>query len=425
MTNPAHKTRIDGDTAPPSVIAITSIILSMALVAVGNGLMFAYIPVRLGAEGFPPTWAGTILTALSAGGIAGCLLTGWLVRRVGHARAYIVLTALIVLANVGVGFGVHPLLWVAARTLYGFAICALFIVSQSWLNDAVENSIRGRVMAVFYVAYVFGLGVGYFLLGYVDLHNAEAPLVGIVFTAISMLPVGMTRLKPPPAPEAASIALRAAWRISPVGLTGMMAAAGLSMMVTGFAPIYATEIGYSQDEVAKLLLSVPLGTLLLQIPVGWISDRTDRRYVLIAAAVVVALTGVVAINLGNAPLLAMILLYMVWNGTSDCVYSISNAHANDRASKEEMVQLSSSMLFAWSVAGAVIPGIGTLLTGLYGIRSFMYLVIVIAASYAAFVTWRVTIARRVPRDETGSFAPMTAQAPLAVELGMPAQEREK
>ena len=132
----------------------------MALVAIGNGLMFAYIPVRLGAAGFAPTWAGAILTGLSAGGIAGCLLTGPLVRRVGHARAFMICSALIVLSNALVGAGVYPFLWIAARVLYGFAICALFIVAQSWLNDAVGNAIRGRVMAAFYVCYIVGLGLG-------------------------------------------------------------------------------------------------------------------------------------------------------------------------------------------------------------------------------------------------------------------------
>jgi MFS family permease len=399
--------------APTPLVAVASLIASMALVAVGNGLMFSFIPVRLGDAGFAPTWAASILTGLSAGGIAGCLLTGWLVRRVGHARAYIVLSALIVLSNAALGFGVDPLRWLAARVLYGFAICALFIVSQSWLNDAVENRIRGRVMAVFYVAYVVGLGVGYALLRFVDIENAEAPMVGIIFTAISMLPVGMTRLKPPPAPEAASIALGLAWRISPVGVSGMLAAGGLSMLVTGFAPIHATAIGYTQDQVATLLIAMPLGTLLLQIPLGWVSDRTDRRYVLIAAAIIVALAGIVAIKAGGASLAVMIAIYIVWSGTSDSVYSLANAHANDRAGKDDLVALSSSMLFAWSVAGFVFPGIGTVLTGIYGTQSFMYLVTVIAVAYAAFVAWRVIAVR--PAPSATSFAPMSAQTPLPVE----------
>src|SRR5262249_35044534 len=158
-----------------------------------------------------------------------------------------------------------------------------------------------------------------------ELRNAEAPLVGIVFTALSMLPVGMTRLRPPPLPAAASIALRAAWRISPVGLAGMLAAGGLSLLVTGFAPIHAIALGYSQADVAALLLAMPLGALLLQIPLGWISDRTDRRYVLIAAAVVVMLTGLLAINSDGATLAVMIAIYIVWGGSSDSIYSVANA----------------------------------------------------------------------------------------------------
>jgi MFS family permease len=398
---------------PASILAVGSLIVSMALVAIGNGLMFAFIPVRLGIEGFGPTWAGTILTGLSAGGIAACLLTGRLVRRVGHARAHIVLSGLIVLSNAGLGFGVQPFVWVGARVLYGFAICALFIVAQSWLNDAVDNRIRGRVMAIFYVGYVVGLGIGYALLRFVDIGTAEASLVGIIFTALSMLPVGMTRLKAPPVPETASIALRLAWRISPVGFSGMLAAGGLSMLITGFAPIHATAIGYTQDDVATLLVAMPLGTLLMQIPLGWISDRTDRRYVLIAASLVVAGAGIAALNANGARLAVMIAIYIVWSGTSDSVYSLASAHANDRAGKDDLIVLSSSMLFAWSVAGFVVPGIGTVLTGFYGTRSFMYLVTAIALAYAAFVAWRVVAAR--PAEPTAAFTPMSAQTPLPVE----------
>ena len=294
MTDTTDKATEPGNTP---MLAIAGVIVSMALVAVGNGLLFAYIPVRLGAAGYPPTWAGSILTSLSAGGIAACLLTAPLVRRVGHARAYMFFSALIVLSNAIVGAGVFPIVWMGSRVLYGFAICAMFIVAQSWLNDAVGNSIRGRVMAIFYVCYVVGLGVGSFLLSFVDLATPQAPLVGIVFTALSMLPIGMTRLPQPPVPVGASIAFAAAWRISPVGIAGMLAVGGLSMMIAGFAPIHATEKGFSQQEVATLLFAMPLGTLIFQIPLGWISDRTDRRYVLIGTSLLVAAAGIAASRL--------------------------------------------------------------------------------------------------------------------------------
>jgi len=400
----------------PALVAIASIIVSMMLLAIGNGLMFAYVPVKLGDAGLPPVWAGGILTGLSAGGLIGCLATGALVRRVGHARAFMMLSALIVLSCVIIALGVYPVAWVASRFLYGFAICALFIVSQSWLNDAVDNAIRGRVTAVFYVCYIVGLGIGSALMGFIDLSGNHAPLVGIVFTALSILPVGMTRLPQPPPPEGASIALRRAWRISPVGVAGMLAVGGLSMMIAGFAPIHATAKGYTQQEVATLMFAMPLGTLLFQVPFGWISDRTDRRYVLIAASLLVSLAGLAAARFDGSALMWIIVIYVVWSGASESIYSLASAHANDRAGKDELVTLSSSMLFAWSLSGFVIPGIGTMLTAMYGTQSFMLVAIAIAAAYCLFVIWRLANSRPVPASETGAFAPMTPQAPLPVDL---------
>ncbi len=403
----------EGERTP--AIAVAGVILAMALVAVGNGLMFGYIPVSLGASGYAPAWAGTMLTGLSAGGLAGCLLTGMLVRRVGHARAYMVFSALIVLSNVAVAAGTFPLIWIAARVLYGFAICGLFIVSQSWLNDAVGNDIRGRVMAIFYVAYVVGLGVGSFLLRFVDIATAQAPLLCVAFAAISILPVGLTRLRQPLPPLAASVALVRAWRISPVGVAGMLAVGGLSMMIAGFAPIHATASGFTQQQVATLLFAMPLGTLLFQIPFGWISDRTDRRYVLVAAGLLVVVAGLAAGRFDGSALPIMVAIYVVWSGASESIYSLSSAHASDRAHKDDLVALSSSMLFAWSLSGFIVPGLGTILTAIYGTQAFMYVAIVIAAAYTLFVLWRLGRVRAVPADETGAFSPRAAQVPPSIE----------
>nr|WP_295463093.1 MFS transporter [Mesorhizobium sp.] len=402
------------DDAETPIIGVAGVILAMALTAIGNGLMFAYIPVSLGAGGYAPTWAGMILTGLSAGGIAGCLLTAWLVRRVGHARAYMVFSALIILSNALVAIGTNPIVWIAARALYGFAICGMFVVAQSWLNDAVGNTIRGRVMAIFYVCYIVGLGVGSYLMGFLDISTPIAPILGVAFTAISILPVGLTRLRQPPPPEGASVAIGEAWRISPVGVAGMLAVGGLSMMIAGFAPIHATASGYSQKDVATLMFAMPLGTLVFQIPFGWISDRTDRRYVLIAAAILVVIAGAAASRFDGGPLLLMIAIYLVWSGASESIYSLSSAHANDRASKEELVRLSGTMLFLWSVSGFLVPGIGTALTAAFGTASFILVAIVIAALFCAFTIWRVMRSARVPPEATGPFTPLSAQTPLHV-----------
>lgn len=401
---------------PTPAMAVASVIMSMGLIAIGNGLLFAFIPVKLAAEGFEPTWAGAILTGLSAGGMAGCFLTGSLVRRVGHARVFATFAATIILTNAAIAIDTDPVLWIAARSVYGFAICGIFIVAQSWLNDVVENAIRGRVTSIFYVTYIIGIGLGSFALAWIDLDGPAAPMFGIVFAALSIIPVGLTRLRPPPPPESATIQLGLAWRISPVGLVGMLAVGGMSMMVAGFAPIHAASSGLRQSEVALLMFAIPLGTLALQIPFGWLSDRVDRRLVLIAASVLVMAGGVAAGLVDGAGLVWMIAVYMVWSGATESIYSISSAHANDRADKSEMVALASTMLFAWSLSGFLIPGLATILTAVYGTQAFMHVAIAIAVVFCAFVSWRLTRARAPNQDTSTGFAPMAAQTPVATEL---------
>jgi MFS family permease len=277
-------------------------------------------------------------------------------------------------------------------------------------------------MAVFYVAYIAGLGTGSFLMGQIDLDGAVAPLAGIGFAALAILPVGMTRLPLPPPPESASVAILRAWRISPVGLAGMLAVGGMSMMVAGFTPIHVSASGYTQLQVSLLLSAMPLGSILFQIPLGWLSDRMDRRIVMVVTAIAVACAGLAAGMFDGRSLAVIVPIYLIWAGTTESIYSLSNAHANDRASKEEMVALASTMLFAWSLSGVVVPAAATGLTAIYGTVAFIYIAVAIAVAFALFVLLRIGQKEQVPSDETGNFAPLAAQSPLPVDLATPDEE---
>ena len=252
-------------------------------------------------------------------------------------------SALIVLSNALVGAGVYPFVWIAARVLYGFAICALFIVAAELAERCRRQRIRGRVMAIFYVATSSASASARSCCSFVDLGNAEAPLVGIVFTALSILPVGMTRLSQPPAPVGASVAFAAAWRISPVGIAGMLAVGGLSMMIAGFAPIHATAKGFSQQRGGDAAVRHAARHAALPDPARLDLRphrpplRADRRRRCSSSR-----PGIAASRLDGSALVVMIAIYIVWSGAANSIYSLSNAHANDRAGKDDLVTLSST-----------------------------------------------------------------------------------
>ena len=394
----------------------------MGLIAVGNGLLFAFVPVKLAAEGFAPWVAGAVITGLAVGSLGGCLFTGTLVRRVGHARVFASFAAAINLSILLIALDTDPTLWIASRALYGFAMVGLFIVSQSWLNDACENEWRGKVIAAFYMTYIVAIGAGSFLLRFIDINSQQAPLLAILFASLAILPVGLTRLRTPPPPESVSVALRSVWRISPAGLVGLLAVGGLTMLVQGFAPIYAAAEGYSQEDIALLLFLMQFGMIGIQLPLGALSDRIDRRLVLILASLLVAAGAAAATQMSGADLLWLILVFAVWSGATESIYAVATAHANDRAEPQYYVSLSSTLLVAWSVSGIVLPALATALTEAAGTRAFMLVAMVVAALYAAFVAWRMLLREPVPEAAQEPYQAITAQVPHTAELAPQPQD---
>jgi len=388
----------------------------MGLLAIGNGLLFSFIPVQLAEKGFPPWVAGTIVTAMSAGGLVACLVAGLIVRRVGHARAFATMAAFVILSVLMIALGTFPIVWVAARALYGFAGAGLFIISQSWLNDACVNEWRGKVIGLFYMVYVISVGSGAFLLRFVPLDGATIPLLGIFFATLALLPICLTRLQTPPPPASITIAVRSVWRISPVGLVGLLAVGGLTMLLQGFGPIYVAAEGYSKNDVGTLVFLMQFGMIAVQYPLGALSDRIDRRHVLFISCLLVIVAALVATQASLENFVSIVIIFAVWSGATESIFSIANAHANDRADPEYYVSLSSTLLIAWSVSGLVMPALATALTPIFGAKVFMYLVILIAVLYTGFVAYRVVLREPTPSDEIEPHQQVSAQVPLSAEL---------
>ncbi len=394
----------------------------MGMMGLGNGLTFAFIPVQLAEQGFATWVAGATVASMAGGGLVACLITGLVVRRVNHARAFSTMIACVILSVLMISMGTYPLLWVMARALYGFAATSLFIISQSWINDACVNAWRGKVIAVFYMTYVVALGAGGLLLRYVPAEGTTVQLVAIFFATLAILPVSLTRLPTPPPPVSITIAVRKVWSISPVGLVGLLASGGMTMLLIGFSPIYLASEGYSREDVGLFFFLMQLGLIVVQYPLGALSDRMDRRHTLIGGCVLVMVASLcaAAVNIDNFWL--VVLVFAVWAGATESIYSIANAYANDRADPEFYVSMSSTLMIAWSFSGLILPAATTALMPVLGSASFIYTVTAIASLYACFITYRLYRRDPVPDDQTESYQQVSGLAPFSPELAQVPEE---
>lgn len=401
-----------------SPFSIASIILSMTIAAVGSGIMATYVPFVLTQNG--ETWAARMaVPALAFGGLLGCVLAGPLIQRVGHARLFACSMAMVIIGAVLVAADLPAAWWIVARAIYGAASNVNFIIAQSWLNHAASNEWRGRAMSFFYMSFVLALGGGAWLFGQVPVEGNLAPLIVIFVTALSIIPIGLTRLPNPPAPASVSVNVKMAWKISPVGLAGVLASGGLSMVVQGFTPIYATLNGVSQGEVALLMLVMQTGLLFIQYPLGMVSDRIDRRVILLFTCGLIIVSGVAALMVSFTTFILLMIVFLIFGGAVETVYSVANAHANDRADPGDFVPLSSTLLVAWSTAATIVPLIITFLAPITGQQTYIYAIILVASAYGIFVAQRLKERGPAPEEERESHEVRSAQMPNAAIITEP------
>ena len=416
---------MEEEVTTPPLVAVSGIIFSTSLMAVASGFLFAYIPIKLAALGFEPWVRSSMMPALAFGGVFGCLATGAMLRLTGHARVFVTLYAFIILSILILAASENPLFWLLSRALYGFAINGVFIVAQSWIHDATTDDQRGTLITIFYVSYVLSLGMGSYAIGFVDIGVNEGLLISIFFVTAAILPFGFTRLQQPPPPDSISIDVKKVWKISPVGLTAMLAVGGLTMTVQSFAPIYASELGYMQSDIGLLMFLMQVGLLVIQLPMGAISDRTDRRYVLVFVAF--SATTASLLMLSGHPglsLVSLILIFALWSGSVETFYSVSNALANDRADPKHYVMLSSTLMVAWSVSGFIVPLAVTFAIQWFDITAFMVIGGVISATFAVFVIYRIYKRDAVVVEEMETFQTTSAQVPYYAEI-LPYDEDSK
>ncbi|MBP5858621.1 MFS transporter [Marivibrio halodurans] len=373
-------------------LSVASLVAAMAFIALGNGLMASYVPVRLDQAGLDQRSVGLVVTAYAAGMLLGCLLSGYLVRRAGHVRAFMTLAAMGTISALLLALHTDLGSWSGLRLVSGFCTTGMFMVAQSWLNAVTASGWRGRVMALFYVCYTVGLAGGALLMGRVDIAGSSALMLMAGLYAAAVIPVGMTRLRQPAPPERISVRPLSVYRISPVGLVGAFVSGGLGMTMMGVGPMYGTAIGLEPAAIALLIAALQGGNLVIQWPLGALSDRIDRRLVILAAGGGISVVSL-AIALGDDALaggLFWLLLgcFAVWGGLAESLYTISTAHTNDHTDPDDHVMVSSTILIVWATGATVGPAVATVALELAGPPGLWAFFLAEAVLFTLFVLWR-------------------------------------
>lgn len=398
-----------------AIAPVHSLLLAIFLLMAGNGFMATLVSVRLEQAGSSALVIGAVGTAYFAGLVFGSLRAGLLVGSVGHIRAFAAFVSLLSASTLGYALHRDPALWGMLRLIDGLCVAGVYVCLESWLNERAESGTRGTVLAGYMIALYVGQALGQYLL------NLGTSLPSLPFVVASMLvslaaiPVALTRIHAPPIVPVAGPQIRELYAVSPLGVVG---ATITGLMLGGFyalGAVYAQRLGMPLPQVAVFMSAVILGGVALQYPLGILSDRLDRRRV-----IVLALAGTIATSLAivlvGTPGWPLLVLGALFGGLSFALYPLCVAHANDRLPAEQRVSASSSLVLAYSLGAAGGPMAAAAALMLAGPPGLFLFTGACGAAALVFGLWRQVRSEPVPADEQGTYQILPRTTPMSAAL---------
>lgn len=372
-----------------TLISFAALFLSVIFVQLGSGALAPLDALSGAALGFSTAQIGLLGSAHYVGFFAGCWATPRLMARVGHSRTFAGLAAFGAMGALLHPVIVDPYAWALMRMGTGLAVAGAYTVVESWLHATAENANRGRVFGVFRMVDLAGQLGAQGLIAVLEPGAYVAYNILALFCCLCVLPLTFSTRAAPKVEGAPALRPWLTARLSPLGAASCIVAglSGASFRMVG--PVYGEEVGLGPQGVALFLAAAVAGGAVSQLPVGWLSDRIDRRLVLIGLSL--AALGVCgwasAGALGPRDLFLMSFLFGV---TAFPLYSVGAAHANDFAPRDFVVELNASLMFLFGVGAIVSPWLAAELIGAFGPQALFVYISAAHVFLLGFCLWRMT-----------------------------------
>ncbi|MFB4202385.1 putative MFS-type transporter YcaD [wastewater metagenome] len=395
------------------IVSITALLGSTVILMTGSGLLGTLLSVRMGIEQYSPGITGLVMSAYFAGLMLGALGAGAVIRRAGHIRAFAVFAALVTAATLVHALWIDPWVWGALRVISGFSLAGLYMVIESWLNERGAGGARGRLFSLYQATSYLGLGLGQLLISVRPASGPELFMLNAVLLALCLVPVSLTRAIHPTPPERTPMALALVCRGSPLGVFICLGAGIVNGSAFALAPLFIVDhVGL--QSVAVFMSAVILGGMLLQYPIGHLSDVFDRRRLLVAVNLALAAFAVVMLFVANSGLTVLAAVGLGYGGLTFTLYPLAVAHINDRVRSDNFVGVAGALLFLWGIGAVVGPiAIGQLMN-LLGTEGLFH-----AAAACAVLMAAATLAARreqVPNEEQTAFVSMARTTTVITEM---------
>jgi MFS family permease len=391
---------------------ITTLIIATSLIQLANGFFGTFISLRVAIEDFGSTMAGLVLSSYFAGFTLAAVRCGRIIERIGHIRGYAAFAGLVAAATAAMALMVGSLAWLVLRAIVGFGCAGLFITTESWLNAKARPAERGRIFSIYMVGTFIALAVGQLLIGRAKIETTAPFSAVVALFAVALVMVSTTRAEPPRATVAETLPYRQLARAAPVAVVGCALIGLISGAFYALVPAYMQDAGIARTTIGLFMLVAVLGGLSFQVPVGWLSDRFDRRLVLAVLGLGFAGFAVTLVRLPRS-LPAVLPTAALLDGFMSTLYPVCVSHAHDRMPADRVVAVSGRLILLSGLGSVVGPLVRTGLMAHFNIDGVFYFMAA-AALFLTFMAAGRSLTTTAPHQLDRPFEILAPQAtPLA------------
>jgi MFS family permease len=389
-----------------SIRPLIPLLIAAGILLGGNGLQGTLIALRGAQEGFEPSTIGFIGTAYFGGFLLGCVFVTRIMKAVGHVRSFSALAAIAASGTLMLVLIIHPLMWSVIRFATGFCFAGLFTIMESWLNSGVQNHNRARVLALYRIIDIGSVTGAQFLIPVFGADGFTIFAIMSIMITLSLVPVSLGDRSNPTAPEDVKLDLARVWRISPLACIGCIAVGVTNSSFRTLSPVYAEQIGMSVTDVVTFISVGIIGGALIQYPLGHISDLWDRRKVLLVTTGGAMLAALALVFLAGTGTLVNFALVFVFGSFAMPLFSLSAAHANDRADKGEFVLVNAALMLFYSFGAIGGPLVASTFMQRFGPQSLFAFCATVYAIFILIILYRMRARGSVPASRRGRFVAM-------------------
>ncbi|TBN44033.1 MFS transporter [Paracoccus subflavus] len=392
--------------------------LGILLLMVGNGMQGTLLGIRGGLEGIPTLQMSVVMSGYFAGFLLGSLTVPRLIKNVGHVRVFAALGSMI--SSVLVLYAVEPnwIWWTVLRMIIGYCFCGVYITSESWLNAGSTNENRGRTLSAYMIVQLLGIVTAQAMLNTSDPGGYLLFIIASVMVSLAFMPILLSRQQAPPFQTIKRMSFARLYRASPLGCVGIFLMGGVFAALSGMSSVWGAAVGLSVAQISAFVAASYAGGLVLQYPIGWISDRYDRRRLVLLLAAVGTATGVIVVA-AQPGILGLVIAGALMGGIANPIYALLLAYTNDYLDQADMASASAGLLFIYGIGSMGGPLITGWLMEVLGPDGFWIHMLALLALLTVYAGWRTTRRRALTPEEQGNYAVIAPSATtVAVEAAL-------